>query len=121
MLYHFTKIIKISLVDDDGIQYEVVQLKKTAKGKTRITPTSTKSSQKIKHVKEPKSIMDHLMLLKTKGFFNVPRSRQNILKKLASMNKHYDAKSIDDPLRRAFKSKKLGRVSKKGLYWYVSR
>ena len=114
--------IKISLIDDDGNLYEgVVQLKKKGKDKNRIIPVDTKKWAAKKTIKQPKSIMDFLMLLKAKGFFNTPKSRKDIVSGLAKINKHYESTSIDEPLRRAFKSKKLGRISKKGLYLYVSR
>ena len=114
--------IKISLIDDDRNLYEgTVQLKKKGKGKNRIIPVDTKKWAAKKTIEQPNSIMDFLMLLKTKGFFNTPKSRKDIVNGLAKINKHYDPDSIDDPLRRAFKSKKLGRISKKGIYLYVSR
>lgn len=122
MLHHLTKSIKISFIDDDGTRYEgEVQLRKTGKGKTRIVSSKTRDAPKSKHAKEPRSIMDYLLLLKSQGFFKSPRSRQDILKKLATMNQHYEGNSLDSPLRRAFKSKKLGRISKKGIYMYVAR
>lgn len=112
--------ITIFLEDDEGNKYEgVVKFKKSKKNTGDAIPITVQ--KKSSNIKNPRSIMDFLIVLKKQGFFKTPRTRKDILERLSSMNQHYDGTSLDSPLNRAFKSKKLGRISKKGLYMYVSR
>lgn len=115
--------VKISVVDDDGNIYEGVShlLKMNKSKKSKIVISAKKTDVKKQKIKEPASIMDFLILLKDQGFFDTPRSRKDILQKLATMKKYYEPTSLDSPLNRAFNSKKLGRISKNGLYLYVNR
>ncbi|HEV2193375.1 MAG TPA: hypothetical protein VGR54_07155 [Nitrosopumilaceae archaeon] len=112
------------MTDDLELKKELARIKQRLIDIEKAVFPKTKSRE-IKSMKkndeEPASIMDHLLLLKNQGFFDTPRSRKDIVQKLASMKKFYEPTSLDSPLNRAFTSKKLGRISKNGLYLYVSR
>ena len=78
--------------------------------KTSKTPNETKVS-----------IPDHLARLKTEGFFNQPRSTQEIVSELAKEGYHYPPESLTAPLQRAIRGKELGRIKKENKWAYCKR
>ena len=70
---------------------------------------------------KPTSIMSLFMELKEDGFFDKPKFLKEIVNELARRGFHYQRTSLTEPLRRALRSKKLGRVGKAGKWQYVSR
>jgi len=72
-------------------------------------------------VSQPTSIMGMLMELKEDGFFDKPKYLKDIVNELASRGYHYQITSLTNPIRRALRNKKLGRIGKAGKWQYVSR
>ena len=79
------------------------------------------SEQKHSRKKKPESIMDFLMELKQNNFFNKPKFLKEIMAELAKMGHHYQITSLTEPIQRAVRQRKLGRIGKTGKWQYVSR
>jgi len=79
-------------------------------------PTSEATSKK-----KSTSVFDFLMELKTEGFFDKPRLLKEIVQELARRGYHFRSTSLTNPIQRALRQKKLGRVGKQGKWQYVKR
>jgi hypothetical protein len=80
----------------------------------------TKSVKNTKN-KKASSIMDYIMEMKDDSFFKNPKLLKDIINELGRSGHHYNASSLTEPLQRAVRQKKLGRVGQKGKWQYVSR
>ncbi len=68
------------------------------------------------------SITDHLVELTKQGFFDKPKEANAIKGKLAELGYHYAGSSLTDPLKRAVRSKLLGRLkTNEGVWGYAKR
>ena len=72
-------------------------------------------------IKDASSITDYLMEMKGDSFFKNPKLLKDIINELGRRGHHYNATSLTEPLQRAVRQKKLGRVGQKGKWQYVSR
>ena len=79
------------------------------------------STPKTKSTKKPSSVFDFLMELKDDGFFDKPKLLKDIVHELARRGYHYRTTSLTNPLQRALRQKKLGRVGKTRNWQYVKR
>jgi hypothetical protein len=61
------------------------------------------------------------MEMKGERFFDKPKKLKDIVQELARRGYHYRSTSLTNPLQRALRQKKLGRVGKPGNWQYVKR
>ena len=71
--------------------------------------------------RKPKSIMDFLMELKNDGFFTKPKLLKEIKTELSRRGHHYKTQSLTEPLQRAVRQRKLGRIGEEKKWQYVRR
>lgn len=75
-----------------------------------------------KVIKKSKSIIDHLIKLKSDGFFNQPKTLNEIIARMAKMGYHYKSKSsLSDPLQRAVRQGILERDRPEKNWVYYSK
>ena len=96
-------------------------LKKHEKRIVKLEKSLNSSSRRKKSKSSKTSIMDLILEVKEKGFFNKPKFHGDIVKKFEEMGHIYTGKSIDGPLSRALKSRILGRKKINGKWGYVKR
>ena len=69
----------------------------------------------------PTSITDFIIEMKDERFFDKPKLLKEIINELSRRGHHYNVSSLTEPLQRAVRQKKLGRVGQKGKWQYVRR
>ncbi len=82
---------------------------------------SQKKPSKFQKNKKKVSIVDLFIELKKDRFFDKPRFRDEIAKKLEESGNIYSSDSLNGPLLRAVKSRILGRKKIDGKWGYVKR
>lgn len=87
-------------------------LEKKIKGATQKTVTKKKV---------PKSISDHLEFIKSKGFFDKPRTTSEIVERLGQEGYHYPPQSLTWSLQKTVQNKMLGRIKKDRKWAYCKR
>jgi len=104
---------------------EIDELKKVLKKhEERISALEklTKSKQITKKINTDKiRIEDLLIEIKEDGFFDKPKFRDDVVKKLEELGYIYSSDSLNGPLLRSVKSRKLGRKKVNGKWGYVKR
>ncbi|MEM4258592.1 MAG: hypothetical protein QXL17_05510 [Candidatus Thermoplasmatota archaeon] len=97
-------------------------MKKLENHETRIKNLEKSMKNKPKKdLQKRKSIFDHLIELKSGGFFNKPKNLKEIVEKLAQVSYHYPQQSLTEPLQRAVRQGILGRVKKEKKWAYCKR
>lgn len=86
-----------------------------------LQPNGGRDNPVIIKSKKSKSIYDLVLELKQEGFFDKPRSLNEIQDKLASKTYHYPASSLTDPIKRLVRAGELGRIKKEGAWHYAKR
>lgn len=79
---------------------------------------STKGKPKIK---KKISLLDLIEELKSDGFFDAPKTRKEIVDKMAEGGNIYPPDSLNGVLLKAIKARILGRVKKDDQWVYVKR
>jgi len=79
------------------------------------------SSKSPKVEKKSSGVFDYLMDLKEEGFFDEPKLLKEIVQELARRGYHYKSTSLTNPLQRALRKNRLGRIGKSGNWQYVKR
>ena len=104
---------------------EINQLKKLLQNhEKRISKLESSDSPSKKSLKsKPKKITISYLVneLKIRGFFDKPRFRDDLVKKLEEMGHIYPANSLDYALLNSVKSGILGRKKINGKWGYVKR
>jgi len=80
-----------------------------------------KKPSKLQKNKDKTTIMDLFIELKKESFFDKPRFRDDIVKKLEEMGHIYSGDSLNSRLIKAVKSRILGRKRIDGKWGYVKR
>ena len=68
-----------------------------------------------------KSVLDHVIDLKSEGFFDNPQTLSDIVHRLAEKSYHYPQTSLTEPLQRAVRQGVLGRLKRDGKWAYCKR
>lgn len=80
-----------------------------------------KKSKSSETPQKKSSITEHLLELKSDGFFKQPRLLKDIVNELARRGYHYRPTSLTEPLQRSVRKNNLGRIGKSGQWKYVNR
>ena len=71
--------------------------------------------------KKSSSLTSLIIQMKEEGFFDKPKTLQEITEKLGESGWHYPKSSITHPLQRLLRKGKIGRIAVKGKWAYVKR
>jgi len=98
-----------------NVNEEILEIRKTLKEHDkRLGSLESLAKGKDKRaIVKKKSILDHLISLKSEGFLDQPKTTKEIIEKLAQEGYHYPSESLTEPLQRAVRQGILGRIKKK--------
>jgi len=105
-----------------SLENEIKKIKKRLEGyDSRIEEIENLIKKKPKKIISKKvTITEQFLELKSEGFFDEPKTRNEIVGRLAQNGYHYEPDSLNSPLQKATRGKILGRV-KKGKTWAYCR